>query len=400
MLLNKILSRAQTVAVSAAFRLVSSLGNVIISLFIIRIYSAHLWGELVYYILMLDLGFVVINWGHSFYLSRQFSLNPQSIRSEFHSSLISRTYILMAFAILILLLPIRIEARFILIGWSVARFIYQSFDPIIQYYRRFFVGLCIELLGIVCIIALVTFPAAVSVLFLLASFAIAYAVRSLLVVIIFRQFLTGLSFNTSVDDFLKPALPFLLLTLTAMLQQRTDLYVAALYLDSSDLGSYQVFLSLLLLSHVGASLLLSPYARNLFRMSHQKLRMIERQFMTAGLLLSMISIVVIFLLTKYVFLFQLSWVMFSAGYFYVLFYYFYQVRNYQFMKEKRQKEVAVFSLAGCALSFLLGMILVPKYKVEGAMIAGLSTQTLNVILHLRVRFKDRKQVAQTPSTIA
>ena len=192
-------------------------------------------------------------------------------------------------------------------------------------------------------------------------------------------------------NFLKPALPFLLLTLMAMLQQRIDLYLVALYLTPETTAAYQVFLNLLLLSHVVASLLLSPYARNIYRLSHQGLGKLEKKFMSAGILLSTASISVIYVVVQLIFKFQLSWFMYVAGYFYVLLYYLYQVRNYQFMKEHRQADVAIFSLAGCVVSLILGLILIPFYGIEGAILGGLSTQVLNVLLHLRVRFEDNKK---------
>jgi O-antigen/teichoic acid export membrane protein len=394
--------RTRVVLTSSVFRLLSSFGTLIISSFVVRWFSTGLWGEIVYYLLLLDLGFVAINWGHSFYLSRQFSENPQLISNNFQKAFVSRSYILILFVVVIFLLPVSIHIKVTLAACSLARFIYQAFDPLIQYHRKFLPGLILELAGIVAIVLpLIFLRSDVSLLTVLMLYAISFTFRAVITLIMFRSHIAGSRFPVDASTFLRPALPFLVLTLTAMLQQRMDLYVAALYLKTDKLAIYQVFLSLLLLSHVAASLLLSPFARNMFRLSHERLRKVERQFMFAGIFFSAISIVVIFIILKFVFEFHLSWMMYVCGYVYVLLYYFYQVRNYQFMKAHRQKEVALFSLVGCGLSLVLSFVLIPYYGMEGALIAGLSTQVVNVLLHLRVRFIDDAQGSiRTPSTLA
>src|SRR5688572_13127167 len=103
--------RLLTVATSALFRLLISFGNVIVSLIIVRLYSPKLWGDMVYYLLLLDFGFVAINWGHSFYLSRQFSENPQLISNNFQKAFVSRSYILILFVIVIFLLPVSVHIK-------------------------------------------------------------------------------------------------------------------------------------------------------------------------------------------------------------------------------------------------------------------------------------------------
>ncbi len=401
MLAKKFYSRSQIVLTSALFRLFISFNNLIVSFFVIRLYSPDLWGEIVYYLLPLDLGFVIINWGSSFYLSRQFGLNPQLISNDFQKAFTSRAYLLVAFLIGVLFLPIDTEIKFILIAYSIGRFIYQSFDPIVQYDRNFLFGLGVEAIGIlVIVIPLPALSSSVSLFTVLLLFTLSFSIRALITLITFRRFLSGITFKAALSDFLKPSLLFLFLTLTAMLQQRMDLYVATLYLEPEHVAGYQVFLSLLLLSHVAASLLLSPYARNIFRLSHERLKKLERQFILVGVVLSLISITTIFFILKYVFMIRLSSLMYVAGYLYILFYYCYQVRSYQFMKEHRQLDVALFSLTGCVISLILAIFLIPEFGLEGAIASGLSTQIVNVLLHLRVRFDDRKKPVHAASTIA
>jgi O-antigen/teichoic acid export membrane protein len=286
--------------------------------------------------------------------------------------------------------------------WCGMRFVYQGFDPLIQYHRKFLLGLVVEILGVIIIVLpLILQHDNITVTTIVELFALSYLCRGVILMIVFRHSLSGIEFDYNPINFLKPAFPFLLLTFMAMLQQRTDLYLVALDLTPENTAAYQVFLNLLLLSHVVASLLLSPYARNLFRLSHKGLRKIERQFMRAGILLSAVSIGVIYIIVQLVFQFQLSVFMYVAGYFYVLLYYFYQVRNYQFMKEHRQGDVALFSFAGCVVSLILGLILIPLYGIEGAILAGLSTQLLNAILHLRVRFQDaKKEIIESSSAVS
>src|SRR5688572_8334338 len=101
----------------SAYRTVSALSGFILSLLIIRTQSVVLWGEVVYFILLIDLAFSIISWGNTPYLIRQFSLFPNLIQNNFVKSITSRIPLLLLFVAALWVLPNSTEVCVVLSVW-------------------------------------------------------------------------------------------------------------------------------------------------------------------------------------------------------------------------------------------------------------------------------------------
>jgi hypothetical protein len=171
-----------------------------------------------------------------------------------------------------------------------------------------------------------------------------------------------------------------------MLQQRSDLYSVAYFLDDHETARYQVFINLLIFCQFGASLLLSPFAKNIFRITKKSFLKLEKKFMTWGVLLSAVSITAVYLLTQFFYGFTLSWKMFALGYVYVLMFYLYLLRNYELGKLRKQTRVALYSFAASGFNLILSFFLTPNLGIEGALLAGTFAQLFLVALYHQKKF--------------
>ncbi len=386
---NKNVFRFKLILSGGLFRLISSFSNLIISVFIIRTQSEGLWGKFVYYVLFLDLGFSVINWGHGAYLIREFSRNPLQIKSLSSQSFFSRSVILLLFIILITFTQSKDQA-ILLIIWSLARFTYQSVDPVIQFERKFVSSILAECVGILIIIVPITFSIVSPTLQnLILLYTLSFSIRGILMLTYYYRYL---SFKQSylkleqLKNFFKHASPFFLITVSAMLQQRIDLYCVALFLPKEDIARYQIFLNLLILAQLGASLIISPFSKNIFRLSIEAHKKIESRFIQKGFVLVLLSIIFIYFVITYVYQFNISYVMYMMGYFYILSFYFYLLKNYELGKTYNHMTVAVYSFTGCIVNLILSYTFTPLLGIEGALLAGLITQFFITFLYYQKFF--------------
>lgn len=383
---TKVYSRLNIVLSGGIFRIFVSFANLIISLFVIRTQSDQLWGQMVYYLMILDFGFSVVNWGHVPYLIQIFSSNPSGIRRQVMAALQSRFYLLFIFSAVVLVSPLPVNIKGMIVLCALARFVYQSFDPVAQYERKFIFSIVCELIGLCIVVApMVIYGYGISLDLLLKLYSISFVIRALLALVYYRRYIFPFQPIPIFDwrVYLKPAFPFFLLTITALFQQRTDLYVVNLILAPEDSARYQTFLNLLLFSQVGASLLLSPFARSIFRLPPESLQKLERHFIRSGFILAMVSTSLIYLVLTFIFRFNLSWRMYLMAYVYIVLYYTYHIQNYRLQRSYAQSTVALYSMTGVFVNLCSSFVLIPRFGIEGAAAAGLATQALITVLHYK-----------------
>ena len=142
---SKIFNRLKIILLSGVSNLSISFSNLLISYLVIFFTSPEFWGSVVYLIITFDFAFNVISWGNRPYLIREYSLYPKDISQRWQSSFLYRTILLVIFLGIILLLGYSPQITSSLIIWAIARFIYQSFDALIQYNRDFPFSIIIEL---------------------------------------------------------------------------------------------------------------------------------------------------------------------------------------------------------------------------------------------------------------
>jgi O-antigen/teichoic acid export membrane protein len=374
--------RTKTVVFGGLARVITSFTNLIISVIVIRVQSPELWGEIVPFILFIDFGFSFVNWGSGPYLIRAFSANPSGMKEQFGESIGSRMPLLFLFLLIISISAFPVDIKIVLVIWSFFRYVYQSFDPVLQFQRNFLFTLTIECVSVAIIVMPLIFsPQKIDLVFLVTSFTISVAFKAICTSFVLRSYLTNL-ISISTKYFTK-ATPFLFLTFSAMLQQRADLYCVAYFLDSVPTAHYQVFINLLIFFQFLASLVLSPFAKNIFRLSEKSFRKLESNFILIGVPLSLLSILATYIISRLFYQFNFSTLMYLMGAAYIFLFYLYLLQNYLLGKENKQILASVYSLIASLGNVLLCSFLTPRFGIEGALAASLSAQVILVALYHR-----------------
>ena len=184
-------------------------------------------------------------------------------------------------------------------------------------------------------------------------------------------------------SYFRTSFPFFLLAVSGVLQQRTDLYCVAYLLSDTETAAYQVYFNFLIFCQFLASLLLSPFAKNIFRLRPASLRSLERTFVLAGIPLAFISMLAVALLVRFVYRLEITLLQYALGYIYVLMFYVYLLRNYELGKTYRQGHAALLGFIASAVNLILCIFLIPAYQITGALIAGTVAQIVIAILYRR-----------------
>jgi O-antigen/teichoic acid export membrane protein len=374
-------NRFQIILLGGVARLLAALFTVTVSLIVIRTQSSQLWGEVVPLMLVLEFGFTIIGWGALPYLIQQFSLHPHTRKNDWSQSAVSRSGLLLAFLLLIAFLPRSVDIKLGLMIWATGRYVYQCFEPIAQVERNFVFSIFLEISALLVMVApvfLLSTP--LSVTTLVNLFAASMIWRAVVSLIYYWQWIRWSAPKVS---YFKTSMPFFLLAISGVLQQRTDLYCVAYFLPETETASYQVYFNFLIFCQFLASLLLSPFAKNIFRLRPASLRSLEKTFVLAGIPLSLISLLAVAFMITFVYRLEITFFQYALGYIYVLMFYVYLLRNYELGKTYRQGHAALLGFIASGVNLILCIFLIPVYHITGALLAGTIAQVVVAVLYRR-----------------
>lgn len=389
---SKWATRIFTIALGGASKLLGSFSNFIISIVVVRTQSITLWGELIPYLVTIDLALTILSWGSTSYLLREFSLRPNEIKLKWNESICSRGIPLLFLMMSIFVLPWPFTIKVWLIVLSVFRFVHQSFEPIAQTERHFSFTLLIEMISIGVVITPIIVLKKIDLNQLLMLLTTAAIFKAALLAFFYRRMISFSGFKIS---FFVASFPYFLVAIGTMLQQRTDLLVATFFLSKKDIAMYQVLLSLLVLCQSILSLVLNPYIKNIYRLNRKSLLLLEKKFMTVGTLLSALGLAVVFLILQYIYVFNINGIVYLLGFFYVATYSFYAFRIHEINRLNKQLIISKYLFLSSLVSLVASMVLIPLYGITGALLSGLLGQLFIVFLYRQPNISLRTETTAT-----
>lgn len=386
----KVLNRLRLILLNSANSFLLPLGTMLISMLLVRYKSAALYGELAFILILFDFAFNIISWGDSGYLFRQFSLKPATIEPAWQQSFTSRIPLPLLFCLVVAFTAYSIKIKLCLCIWIVSRYVYRSCDVLFQYNRNYKAQLLIELVGIVfLVLPILIYLDKLTFSSLVLLYTFSASLKTGLALFYYKNIFSLLSFKMRSTSYFISAFPFLLITFSGMLESKADLYGVAYFLNKEELGKYQVLSGFLGFSQLGASLLLAPFGKNMFRLPLKTFKKVEALFAKSGILFSFIFVLGIYVALQFIYVIHLPLHMYAIAYLYVIPSFFYLPSLFACSKQNKQSTIVFITLMGSVANLLLGYFLTPLFRKEGALVAGAFTQWLIFILFICLRNRNQ-----------
>ena len=180
----------------------------------------------------------------------------------------------------------------------------------------------------------------------------------------------------------REAFPFFLPSIIGFVQSKADIYVVALSLSQNRLAEYQIFITLLSMIHQVALLIVTPYTKNIYRLNDQLINRLALKFFRWGVVISLLSMPVIYFIITFYYQFILEWNIYGIGLLLILPLFFYSIKTYQWFKHNNQYKVVVINLLMGLASLLLSIALIPYWGIAGALAANCAAQWLGFFIYL------------------
>ncbi len=368
-------ARVWIVAGNGARHLVVPLANFVVSYLVVSMASAELWGEFVVRLVLVTLTVHILSWGNHEYLLRAFSRDPEALGSLWRRSFLTRSVFLVVAAAGPLVLGLRGEDLGWTLLWLGAAFAHQSLAVVVLFSRRFGVAVAAELFGLIVTAGLLlSRGGAMDVTLVVKAVALGMTAR---VVVAYAAFFGSL-FDGGSATFdhrhLTEAVPFFLAGLSGLLASKADLYVVSAVLSNTEVGAYQVTVSLIAIFQGLAAIAYTPFVRDLYASSDSLNRGSSRRLMAAGLLCSVAAVPAGWVILNVLYGLDLPWsvlVVAAASVFPV---YGTLPLVYSLYKAGRERRVVVVTFVGTAFNIVLALGLVPVFGMIGGLAAGAATQ--------------------------
>jgi O-antigen/teichoic acid export membrane protein len=380
---SKYLKRAGIVSLNAANSLIIPVLNIVFSFLVIKLSGTVLWGSFVYYLVIVNLAAHILNWGNKEYLLREFSRNVSSLSEIWRKCLLTRFALFPLIIIVLYFFCPSLEVYIIVSLWVLLLFIYQSFDVLILYTRKFYLSILIEAAAYTFLFALLLlFSQNTRIESLIFIFVLMMLLKTVLIYIFMRK-QAAVKAGIVIDPrFFSSAFPFFVLGLSGMLISRIDLYLVAYYLPKEKLGMYQVLTSFLLSFQAIASFVLTPFVKNLYRLANEVIRRVNRRMFLLGVILTPPFVIVLYPVLRIVYGFDFPARLYVLSGLYVLPIYYYITVIYKMYKINRQPLVVWINSAGFVVNFMLNIFLIPVMGIEGALLSGTSAQWFLALVYL------------------
>ncbi len=262
------MNKLKTAVGNGIWQLLPSMGTMLLSLLIVRLFDTAVWGTIVGVIVIQQVLNSIISWGNKDFLQRELALNHLEFNFSFTAFLQER-FMVFVFAIGCCYLFDWVSNPFFL-GFCMlvlAKFLQQSFDILVLREKRFVLVTVLEVVFLILQLLLLLYlhqigiksPSTLFVIFWLPSL-----IKSIILLVIFRNYLER---KLTPGTYLKKSFFFGLLSFSGLVHSKIDLLLISKLLDASSLGKYQIIMAFLWNIQSVAMYVSGPYVHNFYRLS-------------------------------------------------------------------------------------------------------------------------------------
>jgi O-antigen/teichoic acid export membrane protein len=376
--LNKIQKRLSLIGGHALHKLLPVCGQFLLSFLVIYYCSPQVWGQVVSYMIVVNLWVMCFNWGQNTFLIRGFGQKPTQVAQLWQQFFLSRTLLLgLAFFCFLFFYNNNLYLLFWLMLWLSAIFVFRSFDPVHLYVRKFNVPVLIEFFSILIILIFLLYKSnQITLVYIIQLYAILSSLKAISYCFYYRKLLlTKHYWKIDLKLFIS-AFPFFLPSMIGFVQSRIDLYGVAYYLPHKTLGEYQIFFKVIMLLILASRIVVEPFLKIIYRLPFDSLIKLSWRVFFLGIFISAPAITVFFFLLPVFYQINFSIYLYFAAFLMIVPFLGYIIPAHILIKYHREKQMAfLFFIAACC-NVILNYFLIPHYQALGAICSTAIVQWL------------------------
>ncbi len=387
---NKFSIRLKSVLWSGSNTVLKATSGLVVSLFVIHFKSLELWGEFTPLLVAVNFLSILSAFGNKEYLIREFSLHPSTIKQQWNKHLWSRLPILILASVGLFFICQDLLIYTICFSWLLLIALHQSFESLNLFFKNFRFTLALEVFCNCLLLSfLLVYGKYLTLLTLLLSYLSVQLLRTVFLLFYHRKLLQKPTVPDISASALKTLIPFFLLGLGGFLIDRADLLCVSYYLSPTEKASYQIISNLSNMGLLLSTMFLIPFTKNIYRLRETSFQTLHKNYGFFGIIFAAFFIVAVSLVGTFIYHLPFMAWLYVAFFMNVAAYTLFLPYMFLFTKLNWQGTAVKLMLISGAFTLTLSILLVPKFKQEGAAFACALGQ-LFLLLSTRLYFTSSK----------
>jgi O-antigen/teichoic acid export membrane protein len=350
----------------------------------IKFYGKENWGAFISISIWIYFIAFIAKWSGQNYLIKEFSKNTSNYLTIFYSNIFERSILLIPSVFLFLYFPFSIVISSIVL--LLLLFIYNSYDVLLIYNQKLQLQFITEIIGFVILfIGFYLFPV-FNLTTIIYLFCLSFLVKISLLFFNFNHSFKAISLQISLSNLFK-TIPFFLIGFSGWLASKCDIYVVSYFFSKKELSEYQMLISCFLLLQAIPAYLVLPINKHLFRLPQNAIKKIKNKLIWFTLPIIVLSSILIWFVLSSLVRIQLSFLIYFFAAFSAVPTYFYIVDVMQLYKKNKEKKIIKFSFITAFLNLIALILLVPNFRILGAIISICLAQWLYLFFILKENSK-------------
>ncbi len=342
---NKFKKRLLLVLLNSLKSFAPSFYTILLSVCVVRFFTPDLWGSFIKYNIFIMSASIFYNLGNKEYLLKKYSAEPSNLKTLFSTSFFSRIPILILSIItgFIIYPNIPFFSTTIILA---SGYISNAINTNMVYEKKFGIQVIVEFIGFLLFIICVFSSDTLNLEILLFFYAIQYSLKAVLYLILERSVFLKPTITLYSFKYIKQSLPFFFIAFVGFLNTKIDLFLVLTLNNNKTIAFYQIITNLFIAIQSFSIVVATPFVKQLYRLDKESLIKIEKKTQLYTPFFIVVCLILSFLIIKYIYNFESSFLFYLYGFFIILPSYWLVVAYFNLYR--KGEELFVFKISSIA----------------------------------------------------
>jgi hypothetical protein len=356
------------------------------------ILGKDMWGRCVDTLLIIYLSSLIIGWGTQKYMLKKFDLFPLKINESWLENVNTRLFILIPFYFLFIVSPYSSFMKAAILLNLTGRFIYESYEPLIEYKQKYLHAIISEILGFGIGFNLLIYQVHhMDFEWIIFCKGISEIIRGGVLIAIFPEINYKFSLKYFNFNYIIQAYPYFMIGFSNILLFIADRVFVYMNFNNIIKAEYQIFMNFLIFIITVPNLLLIPFFKNYYK-SRIKINLnLQMNIILLGVILTPVIIYTVTILCRYIYSIELPVSFIVTGMLFIFPTFVYSTYVLKLLNKNKHLNIASATIIAAAAVALACSYLVKIKGVQGALMGAAMGQWILMGIILIIDFQNQSE---------
>ncbi len=360
--------------------------------FVFILLGKDMWGKCVDTLLIIHLTALIIGWGTQKYMLKKFDLFPLKINQSWLENIHTRFLLAIPFYFLFIISPYSLFMKIGILLTLTGKFIYESYEPLIEYKQKYLHAIISEILGFGIGFNLFIYQIDhIDFEWIIFFKGISEIIRGGVLIAIFPEINYRFNLKYFNLNYIIQAYPYFMVGFSNILLYIADRVFVYINFNNIIKAEYQIFMNFLMFIISVPNLLLIPFFKNYYKSRIKITQYLQMNIILWGVILTPIIIYIVSILCRYIYSIDISFNFIVTGMLFIFPTFVYSTYVLKLMSKNKHLNIAIATIIAAAAVALACSYLVKIKGVQGALIGAAMGQWILMGIIVIIDFQNQSE---------